>query len=59
MNEISDILKSMASHFADLADKIEKRDAEQRAKITCLEGEVERNRNTLRKIANTILDELE
>lgn len=58
MNEISDILKSMASHFADLADKIEKRDSEQQGKINALEAEVDRNRETLRKVASVIIGEL-
>lgn len=58
MNEISDILKSMASNFAQLADEIEKRDAEQRGKIAYLECEVNRNKETLRKVANVIIGEL-
>ena len=59
MNEISDILKSMASHFADLADKIEKRDAEQQCRINSLEVEVHKNKHTLRTVADVILKELE
>lgn len=58
MNEISGILKSMASNFVWLADEIERRDAEQRAKITRLEGETMRNKETLRKVANVIIGEL-
>lgn len=58
MNEISGILKSIASDFARLADEIERRDAEQRAKITRLEGETMRNKETLRKVANVIIGEL-
>ena len=59
MNEISDILKSMANHFADLADKIEKRDVEQQCRISSLETEVYKSKQTLRTIANVILNELE
>lgn len=58
MNEISGILKSIASDFAQLADKIEKRDAEQRGKIAYLEDEVVKNKETLRKVANVIIGEL-
>lgn len=58
MNEISDVLKSIAGSFAQLANEIEKRDAEQRAKITWLEGETVRNKETLRKVANIIIGEL-
>lgn len=58
MNEASNILKSMASDFAQLADEIERRDAEQRNKIAYLECEVERNKETLRKVANVIIGEL-
>jgi hypothetical protein len=58
MNEISGILKSMASDFAQLADEIAKRDAEQRGKIAYLEAEVSRNKETLRKVANVIIGEL-
>jgi hypothetical protein len=59
MNEISDILKSMASHFADLADKIEKRDSEQQHRIGTLEAEVYKNKHTLKTVAKVILNELE
>ena len=59
MNEISDILKSMASHFADLADKMEKRDASQQSRIDALETEINKSKQTLRTVANVILNELE
>ena len=59
MNEISTILKSMASSFADLADKIEKRDSQQQFRIDALEVEINKSKQTLRTVANVILDELE
>ena len=58
MNEVNDILRSMASNFAQLADEIERRDSEQRSKIAYLEGEVSRNKETLRKVADVIIGEL-
>jgi cob(I)alamin adenosyltransferase len=59
MNEIRNILQSMANNFAQLANEIEKRDSIHQTRIDHLEAEVEKNKNTLRKIANTIIDELE
>lgn len=58
MNEISNILNSMASSFSHLADEIAKRDSMQRARIDCLEIEVAKNKETLRKVANVIIGEL-
>jgi hypothetical protein len=58
MNEVNDILRSMASNFARLADEIERRDSEQMGKIAYLKCEVNRNKETLRKVANVIIGEL-
>lgn len=58
MNEINNILRSIANSFAQLSDEIAKRDAEQQAKITWLQGEVVRNKTTLRKVADVIIGEL-
>lgn len=58
MNEINNILRSIATNFAQLSDEISKRDAEQKVKINWLEEEVVRNKETLRKVANVIIGEL-
>lgn len=58
MNEIENILQSIASDFAHLADELTKRDAQHRARIDCLEMEVDKNKETLRKVANVIIGEL-
>lgn len=58
MDEIKNILQSMANHFVQLADEIERRDHKQQCEINSLREEVERNKQTLRKVANVIIGEL-
>lgn len=59
MNEIRNILQSMATNFAQLADEIERRDQQQYDEIAYLQSKVNKNKETLRKVANVIMNELE
>ena len=58
MHEIENILQSIANNFAQLAEELERRDSQQRARINELEARTVHNRETLRSVANVILDNL-
>ena len=58
MNEIENILQSIASDFLHLADELTKRDSQHRTRIDYLETEVAKNKETLRKVADVIIGEL-
>lgn len=54
MNSAVDILRNMASQFADLAEAIEAEQISTNTEIEALKNEVYRNRNVLKSIANLI-----
>ena len=54
MNSTADILKNMASQFANLAEAIEAEQANTFTEIEVLKNEVEKNRHVLKSIANLI-----
>ena len=54
MNSTADILRTMTSQFASLAEAIEAEQANTNTEIEVLKNEVERNRRILKSIANLI-----
>lgn len=54
MNSAVDILRNMASQFADLAEAIEAEQISTNTEIEALKNEVYRNRHVLKSIANLI-----
>jgi hypothetical protein len=58
MTENENILHSIANNFAQLAEELERRDSQQRARIDELEARTYHNRETLKSVANVILDNL-
>jgi hypothetical protein len=58
MSNIENILLSIANSFAQLAEEIERRDAQQQARINELEARTVHQRETLRKVADVIIGEL-
>lgn len=54
MNSTVDILRNMASQFANLAEAIEAEQNNTHAEIEVLKNEIERNRHVLKSIANLI-----
>lgn len=54
MNSTADILRNMASQFANLAEAIEAEQANTHTEIEILKHEVEKNRHVLKSIANLI-----
>lgn len=54
MNSTVDILRNMASQFADLAEAIEAEQKSTNTEIEEIKNEVYRNRNVLKSIANLI-----
>lgn len=58
MNSTVDILRNMASQFANLAEAIEAEQNNTHAEIEVLKNEIERNRHVLKSIANLIEDSI-
>lgn len=56
---INSLLHNIASEFAELAEKLNTEFGHTNARIDRLEFEVEKNRHTLRKVAELITSELE
>ena len=54
MNSTVDILRNMASQFANLAEAIEAERANTYTEIEVLKNEADRNRRVLKSIANLI-----
>ena len=54
MNSTVDILRNMASQFANLAEAIEAEQNNTYTEIEVLKNEIERNRRVLKSIANLI-----
>lgn len=54
MNSTADILRSMASQFASLAEAIEAEQTNTNTEIVALKNEIYRNRHILKSIANLI-----
>lgn len=54
MSSAVDILRNMASQFADLAEAIEAEQISTNTEIEALKNEVYRNRRVLKSIANLI-----
>lgn len=57
--KINNLLHNIASDFAALSEELDKAFGDMNSKIGRLECEVERNRSTLRKVAELITSELE
>lgn len=58
MYEIENILRSIANNFAQLAEEFARRDSQQQARIDELEARTVHNRETLKSVANLIINEL-
>lgn len=58
MVELNDLLRDIGEKFILLADALDKQQKETRAEIDEVKGEVHRNRNVLKNIANIINEEL-
>lgn len=56
---IADICKTLSSNFALLADELEKQEAENESRMNNVEYCVDKNREALKSVANTILQTLE
>jgi gas vesicle protein len=57
--EVSDILRAIASSFAELQEAIEEQQAEVQCDIKNLQYEVDRNRDAIKAAANSMLAALE
>lgn len=58
-SNIADICKTLASNFALLADELRWQQAENEDRMTYIETCVDKNREALKSVANTILETLE
>jgi cell division septum initiation protein DivIVA len=58
-NDVTKLLQNAANTFAQLATVIEDENRRLNDRINHLENKVERNRETLKTIAQTILDNLD
>lgn len=58
-NEVSDILRTIASNFAELQEAIEAQQVAVEGRIEKLECEVNRNRDAIKAAANAMLGVLE
>lgn len=58
MSRTVDLLKDLAATFANLADELEKRDEVVDSRLDVIENELYKNKETLRAVATTILDNI-
>lgn len=58
MSKTIELLRDLATTFASLADEIEKRDKEVDSRFNVIENETYKNKEVLRTVANTILDNI-
>ena len=52
---VSDICRELANNFAQLAEELEEQQNFNKAKMECIEHQVEQNRAALKDAANVIL----
>ena len=57
--DISDILRSLAASFADLANEYEVQKNTVETRLSCIEDEVNKNRKALKNAASLLLDSLD
>ena len=57
--DISDILRSLAASFADLANEYEVQKNNVETRLNCIEDEVDKNRKVLKSAASLILNNLD
>ena len=57
--DISDILRSLAASFADLANEYEVQKNNVDTRLSCIEDKVDKNRKALKNAASLILDSLD
>jgi hypothetical protein len=59
MDNVADILRSLAASFADLANEYETQKNNVNARLTYIEEEVDKNRTALKNAASLILNSLD
>ena len=58
MNRTVELLRDLATTFASLADELDARDLEIDHRLNAIENDICKNKETLRAVATTILDNM-
>ena len=53
--DVSNICRELANNFAQLAEELEKQQKDNETRMSCIEDQVEQNRDALKDAANAIL----
>ena len=53
--DVSNICRELANNFAQLAEELEKQQKNNETRMSCIEHQVEQNRDALKDAANAIL----